>query len=416
MAGLLDWLSKQKDSAMSDYAGLMDNYPNAQKFGSGLINNISQHIPSNADFKSPEAMRDWGTAAALNAPMGLTFTGPKSMGWNHDAANTATKLLDNGADPAQVWKDHLIGRMPDGKLFSEIDDSGASHIPVSGMSSRISENLKHPELLGNYPYLDKISMSKGSSSYFSPELEHIKSSDYKTQAGVDPRELRNSNRLYAIAEKMDAKGTLNDSANNRLSNLIDKNESNPKYANFNEDTTLFGKSTTLHELQHAIQNQEGWARGGNAGMFNQQKEAELARDALNWRIELLRKRKDMPKADWHHVDNAIVQDYQKQGIFDWIPTREARDLASQPYILHADKYDNGAGLKDLEDLVKMYGLENRTSPYNPMEAYRRLTGEAQARATQDRMNMNMQQRRNNYPLAGGLLSDIPLDQLINRYR
>lgn len=48
MAGLLDWLSKQKDSAMSDYAGLMDNYPNAQKFGSGLINNISQHIPSNA--------------------------------------------------------------------------------------------------------------------------------------------------------------------------------------------------------------------------------------------------------------------------------------------------------------------------------------------------------------------------------
>jgi len=75
MAGLLDWLSKQKDSAMSDYAGLMDNYPNAQKFGSGLINNISQHIPSNADFKSPEAMRDWGTAAALNAPMGLAVSG-----------------------------------------------------------------------------------------------------------------------------------------------------------------------------------------------------------------------------------------------------------------------------------------------------------------------------------------------------
>jgi hypothetical protein len=101
----------------------MDNYPNAQKFGSGLINNISQHIPSNADFKSPQKMGDWSMAAAMNAPTGLTFTGPKSMGWNHDAANTATKLLDNGADPSQVWKDHLIGRMPDGKLFSEIDDS-----------------------------------------------------------------------------------------------------------------------------------------------------------------------------------------------------------------------------------------------------------------------------------------------------
>jgi hypothetical protein len=124
----------------------------------------------------------------------------------------------------------------------------------------------------------------------------------------------------------------------------------------------------------------------------------------------------MPKADWYHVDNELVQDYQKQGIFDWVPNREARDLASQPYILHADKYDNGAGLKDLEDLVKMYGLDKNTSPYKPMDGYRRLTGEAQARATQDRMNMGMQQRRDTYPLAGDKLSDIPLDQLINRYR
>jgi hypothetical protein len=51
-----------------------------------------------------------------------------------------------------------------------------------------------------------------------------------------------------------------------------------------------------------------------------------------------------------------------------------------------------------------------------MDAYRRLTGEAQARSTQDRMNLNMQQRRDNYPLAGDKLSDIPLNQLINRYR
>ncbi len=98
MAGLLDWLSKQKDSAMNDYAGLMNNYPNAQKFGNGLINNISQHIPSNEDFQSPDKMGEWSMAAAMNAPMGLMFTGPKSMGWNHDAANTATKLLDNGAE------------------------------------------------------------------------------------------------------------------------------------------------------------------------------------------------------------------------------------------------------------------------------------------------------------------------------
>lgn len=54
-------------------------------------------------------------------------------------------------------------------------------------------------------------------------------------------------------------------------------------------------------------------------------------------------------------------------------------------------------------------------PSELQSLYRRSAGEAQARATQDRMNMNMQQRRDIYPLAGGKLSDIPLDQLINRY-
>ena len=61
-------------------------------------------------------------------------------------------------------------------------------------------------------------------------------------------------------------------------------------------------------------------------------------------------------------------------------------------------------------------LLGQATKITPMQAYRRLTGEAQARATQDRMNMNMQQRRESYPLANDMLSDIPLRNLINRYK
>jgi hypothetical protein len=364
-------------SAGQDYGQLFNNNPRMDSFASVLQKGVGQLIPSNADFKSPEAMRDWGTAAALNAPMGLTFTGPKSMGWDATKAAEAEKLLNAGADPAQVWKDHLIGRMPDKSLFSEIDDSKQATQGLNMLTRALEPDaiaqgaprtmpqwvwMDHPELFKNYPETSSIMVNPTSS--------------IESQGSYDP-----------------------------LSKILNLSafSSNPK-------------STTLHELQHAIQEKEGWARGGNPGMFDQQKEAELARDALSWRRELLNKRKEMPKADWYHVDNELVQDYQKQGIFDWVPNREARDLASQPYILHADKYDNGAGLKDLEDLVKMYGLDKNTSPYKPMDGYRRLTGEAQARATQDRMNMGMQQRRDTYPLAGDKLSDIPLDQLINRYR
>ena len=69
MAGLLEWLSSQKDFATNDYADLMSNYPNAQKFSKGLINAISEHVPTQEDYKSPEKMFDFGMSVAN---MGMT--------------------------------------------------------------------------------------------------------------------------------------------------------------------------------------------------------------------------------------------------------------------------------------------------------------------------------------------------------
>lgn len=376
MAGLLDWLSKQKDSAMSDYAGLMDNYPNAQKFGSGLINNINsaaegysqwqrlqdQNFGPNqsviaSGFMHPQKglskLADWftnnvNTAAGLPDPnqqdeasmyaygpnidqqaesglnlAGLlqtgafasgaapksaggtlgTFIGPKSMGWNHDAANTATKLLDNGVDPAQVWKEHLIGRMPDKSLFSEIDDSGTKfnlkNAPLDDYGAQempIYDAVSHKSLKTEYPDLSSLSAL------------HFPSEQYKG-ASFDPED---------------------------------------KVITFGHEAMKQGKSVSLHELQHAIQEKEGWARGGSPEQMKEEALAMLRRDVASGEIG---------------------------------STEQAMDML----------------------------------PMAQHNAYRRLTGEAQARATQDRMNMNMQQRRDNYPLAGDKLSDIPLDQLINRY-
>jgi hypothetical protein len=338
MAGLLDWLSQQKDSAMSDYAGLMDNYPNAQKFGNGLINNISQHIPSNEDFHSPHKMGERSMEMAMNAPMGLMFTGPKSAGWNHEAANTATKLLDNGADPAQVWKDHLIGRMPDGKLFSEIDDSGAkfnlNNAPLDAYGAQempIFDALNHNNLQKEYPDLESLSAL------------HYPSEQYRG-ASFDPKD---------------------------------------KVITFGHEAMNQGKSVSLHELQHAIQNQEGWARGGSP---------------------------DNPPIPYMDEINKIREETNK---LDIDPYNLSNQINSGWHVPQEklNAYEKWKELKIKEDEL----LEKSTS-VTPMQAYQRLTGEAQARATQDRMNMDMQQRRDTYPLAGGLLSDIPLDQLINRYR
>jgi len=374
MPTLADWFRQHTE----DYGQLKDAYPNAKKFGSALKSNVSKLVPTEADFQSPQKMGEWSMSAAMNAPMGLMFTGPKSAGWNASKAAEAEKMLNAGIDPAQVWKEHLIGRMPDKSLFSEIDDSGSSFLPKETLdnlakkdpyrvyNAPINQAMTHQELFNQYPELNKTS------AYYD-----LESPDY-AGASFDP-----SMNEIILGAGLD---------NNQL------------------------KSGSLHELQHAIQDQEGWGKGGSPEMFNQQSEAQKARDALMWAQELKAIKKKSPYLDLMSLENKAVKNYEEMGLFDMLPSREARDLGSQPRIVFNEKYPESTDFKDLSDLVSTYGLKHRVTPYSPMEAYKRLTGEAQARATQDRMGMNMQQRRDTYPLAGDKLSDIPLSQLINRYR
>jgi len=62
-----------------DYAQLWGEGSNLRNDAELLRNKISQHIPPNEAFRSPQAMGDWSLRAALNAPMGLSLKGlPKT--------------------------------------------------------------------------------------------------------------------------------------------------------------------------------------------------------------------------------------------------------------------------------------------------------------------------------------------------
>jgi hypothetical protein len=304
-------------SAGQDYGQLFNNNPRMDSFASVLQKGVGQLIPSNADFKSPEAMRDWGTAAALNAPMGLTFIGKNAANWNPVKAAEAEKLLNAGIDPAEVWKSHLIGRMPDKSLFSEIDDSRAFLKGSGNYNDLVMNRYNAFENTGRDMINNSLNVSDIYKHY---PLSEEYSDLMKLNAEFIPK----------------SKNTLGSFTGNAIQIRSDLPRKSAEYV-------------IPHELQHAIQDREGWAMGGNS---EQMKEEALA---------MLR-----------------------------------RDVAS-------------GEIPSTEQAMAML-------PMAQQNAYRRLTGEAQARATQDRINMNMQQRRDTYPLAGGKLSDIPLDQLINRYR
>ena len=119
----------------------------------------------------------------------------------------------------------------------------------------------------------------------------------------------------------------------------------------------------------------------------------------------------MKGADVSALDNAVAKEYESLGAADFIPSRDVRELARQPYVLHPEYYPD-SGINDLNSLIKDYGLDKRVTPYTDMEAYRRLAGEAEARAVQARMNMDAGQRRATYPLDS---FDVPVDQLITRF-
>jgi hypothetical protein len=170
-----------------------------------------------------------------------------------------------------------------------------------------------------------------------------------------------------------------------------------------EDNTIFAegptskdrRSVALHELQHGIQGQEGFAKGGSLASAEKTiEQAKLARDALSWRQEMKSLPKDM---DLHARHNAVVEQYRQMDAMDWLPSDEARQLANQPF-------DDSV----LEQMAAPLGDMDNASPHS---IYRRLAGEAEARAVQKRMDYTPEQRREVFPFDD---YDVPRDKLIVR--
>lgn len=166
-------------------------------------------------------------------------------------------------------------------------------------------------------------------------------------------------------------------------NLYTKNSGdmlNSVRGSLNKDTmTLFApakapdaKSTFLHEYQHGIQDLEGWAAGGSPQAMASQKNSMLARMSfLNSELSNAARAMDkFPKNSSQYAEARATYD-----------AAMAEKMRMNPSITQADPHD----------------------------AYQRLAGEAEARATQARMPLNAEQRRATFPADS---YDVPLNQLI----
>lgn len=257
------------------------------------------------------------------APMGM-FIGKGSKVWNPNNEQLFLQLEKQGMSPEQIWSKTGTLRAPDKMLRQEIPDTEASINDAvyegikknKNYSGPLSNSMRHKELYKAYPEVKDIYTTM----YASPLPEGSFESASKTIAVGGP-------------------------------------------------STGHQKSTALHEVQHGIQNIEGWARGGSlddmGGYANQYNQAKSEFDeALKIRLN--------PDAGEIEKDNA-------RQIMEFYGPKLSK-------------------LKEISD---------------PKEAYRRLAGEAEARLTQRRLKLSSEERLKNYPYIEGQYGlDVPYESLI----
>lgn len=296
------------------------------------------------------------------------FAGVKSKTANLEMQKAAEELARRGVDPEEIWQNTGWFQGADGKWRYEIDDSNFRMNPEA---SNISES--------ETSYLGDI---------FGGVAEP---SEAMKARGVGPIEYAPLTRGH---EGITGAYDINPKAEIRVSDEYTgtRGHYQPK------DDLIYMRATSdkvddsvLHELQHAIQEREGFAKGGSPENFAQAETAKLARDARIWAKDVRNKRKSMPDADWHVVEQRLADEYREAGLPEFIPSREARDLANQPYVSYPERYPEQAA--DMEALIDMYGLNQRTRPRSQLDLYKSLAGEAEARLVQERMNMTPAERK-----------------------
>lgn len=296
----------------------------------------------------PQIMERGGLPAELLQGMAQgtqrkIFIGPTSPVFNKEAAFQASKLMRKGESPQQIWRQTGTGQGPDKQWRQELSDDLSKYDPDA--LKELKESTDFDYLTNTQPLGGVIEHKELYKAY--PELSDM------------PVRFMPSNKMQGAFASYSPK-------NNRmtLSDTLD-----PEKA----------RSSALHESQHAIQEIEDFAVGGNARDF-----VTMKNKAFEKISELNNQMSDIAKK----LDNKSLS------------KSEEASLRSQ--------YDEA--MLNRQSLIP-------TASIDPVRAYANLMGEAEARLTQRRINLTPEQRLQNFPFEytgqTGYGLDVPVQDLIN---
>jgi hypothetical protein len=283
----------------------------------------------------PQVMERGGLPAEMLGAMAQgsrskIFIGPDAKTWDKDAAMRAANMERRGATPQEIWAATGTARGPDKMWRQEISDK-SSTMKGSGDFEKT--------IMGAY---ERGSLRTGDQLY-------------KTNVGDV---LFHDELAQAYPELMDIETQMMPKGRTARGNLTGTSEG--QVLRVREDLpSQEARSTMMHELQHAIQEQERFGVGGNTRDFARMRgEAMQQIQGLNDQMTALVRRMDDPA-----TTAATKAELKKQ-------------------------YDDL--LVQRQELVP-------TAQIDPEQAYGHLMGEAEARLVQRRLDLTPEQRRQNFP-------------------
>lgn len=375
----------------------------------GIMHNAGQWVRQSHDVErlvghtfqpvQSQALSSFGGVRAETAPL--------------ETLRTAREMKVTGADDRDIWaRTGWTFAFPDGKPRFEISDHQADVVVENRTFGQIWMEMSRQDssinTIGQF-------LQKYPDSPLTAEVNTHNGvrASYSTMATDDPanaREIINYLEHQALFKAYPELSSIRAAQQAGLGGLANAGAA-ALYANANligygaiKDPDQF-RSTTLHELQHAIQDIEGFSRGGNPAQFQTL---------------------DLTERELQSINQSVHELYEKSPEF-------YRDcvLANQLHVAVEDKY---AGIADADpkdplvrewwgaidrrnlhpeanDWFRLKALEHQIARekvvISPLDQYMRLAGEVEARLTQVRIDMSPVERREGYPLDD---MDIPVQR------
>ena len=228
-------------------------------------------------------------AAAKGATVGLlgTFIGKGSKLWNAESNSIAKALEKEGLAPETIWSQTGNVKAPDGKWRQEISDVGAKFETPDTIKTKIS--LLEEQTQQSKDLLKRVNSESRINPDLFPKQLNAAKKELRDNIKINERELGNNK---VILDKLQYNSPFMTKAENYYSNpklyeaypelgkypLSSNYPGNGYYGSFNNnfDVNVYrqafeeGKapSTAAHEFQHAIQDIEGFNRGGSLSNIN----------------------------------------------------------------------------------------------------------------------------------------------------